>query len=287
MVYPADMHKVTAKSKAVSRFFKSKDIAFSIYFCFEDKDLESKAKQLSEKGEKDFIVIGNSQALNEFVNGVVDLSKVCVGIIAAEHNEFARMLRPNRKLFDYLEQIILKDAVSVDLIKCNDRLAVNSVSTGIDVPILESFSSHKSKNSFNFFRSVSRNIFSFGQMQSKVSIDGKKSDKQFLLLACCNGKYLYEKININPHANLTDEQLDLIVVPPLTNYRRFTMLLDIKKGKHVRKPDLEEHWCQEVKLDSEQIFKMNIDGQVVEMKNPTITILPKALNLYLGKYKLD
>ena len=94
-------------------------------------------------------------------------------------------------------------------------------------------------------------------------------------------------LRINPHANLSDGLGNLIIIPPLTNFKRFMMLTNIRFGKHVRKENVEEHWEENISLESDQNFKLNIDGKIYEMKNPAIKVLPNALMLYLGRYKCD
>ena len=287
LVYPADKKVVAKTSKAVSKYFKEKDIAFNVYFCMQEGELESIANTLTTDGDKDFIIVGENQAVNEFINGAQDLSNVGIGIVPAGNNDFARVLKPGKNIRHYLDQVVLKEGIRIDVLQCNERKALGFVSCGIDVPTIEKFENYKSQNSFNYFRSLTSNVFSFGQMQAKVNYGDKSKVKQFLLLAFCNSKYMANKLRINPHANLSDGLGNLIIIPPLTNFKRFMMLTNIRFGKHVRKENVEEHWEENISLESDQNFKLNIDGKIYEMKNPAIKVLPNALMLYLGRYKCD
>ena len=284
---PIDSNAVRKVSKSVSRYFKEKDIAFAVYFCCEEGELERVSHNLSLKGEQDYILIGDNDALNQFVNGVVDLSKVCVAVVSSGRNNFAKMLKQNKHVRAYLDQILLKKRAQIDLIKCNDRIAVNNISCGIDVPAVENYESHKVKSKLNRTRAIYRSLFSFGQMQASISINGEKfKERQFLLLAFCNGKYIAGNIKINPHSNLSDGLANVIIIPPTTNFKRWLLLRKMKSGKHVYLPSVEEYWASELSLQNEQIFKINIDGTIYEMKNPKLTVLPNALNVYLGSNKL-
>lgn len=287
LVSPIDNRAVRKISKAVSHYFKEKDVAFAVYFCGEAGELERVSNELSLKGEHDYILIGDNDALNQFVNGVVDLSDVCVAVVSSGKNNFAKMLKQSKHIKAYLDHILLKQRMQIDLIKCNDRIAVNYVSCGLDVPAVENYESHKVKSDFNRTRAIYRSLFSFGQMQANVTIDGEhKNAKPFLMLSFCNGKYIAGHIKINPHSNLNDGLANLIIIPPMTNFKRFMLLQKMKSGKHIYNPVVEEYWASVVTLQNEQIFKMNIDGTIHEMKNPKLIVLPGALNVYLGENKL-
>ena len=75
----ANNKKASKVVKKVSKYLKSQDVEFLVYFSETADDITTITSKLCKEGEREFIVIGGDGTLNHFVNALTDPSKTNIG----------------------------------------------------------------------------------------------------------------------------------------------------------------------------------------------------------------
>ena len=227
-----------------------------------------------------------AQALYNAPN--VTLAPVPVGT----GNDFVRTITGGSgEKYSLTEIVKGGQTVSSDMILAGGKVAINIVSVGLDAQI--------AKNVFRYKRlpfvsgSMAYNISTAINFCTKVSysfdfeVDGvlqPKGDVVFALAA--NGVYYGGGFKAAPIADIQDGLMDFIRIPALPRIRLLPMISRYKKGEHLDRYDfIKCIRCKKVRILSPYPVALNCDGEIEDVLNPVIEIVPNAMKLQIpAKY---
>ena len=114
--------------------------------------------------------------------------------------------------------------------------------------------------------------------------DGFKSQ---MLAVAAKGKYYGGGIKATPYAELDDGLIDFMAIPTVPISYFTWMLGPFNRGEHIDHPKgktfILNQKCKTLKLDNHGDIKIGIDGEMFVMKDPTITVVPKAMEIIIPK----
>lgn len=110
---------------------------FEIYVTAAPMDAVGKIRSEAEDcGDLRVYACGGDGTLNECVNGAALLPNVAVTHFpCGTGNDFIRMFGDEKERFSDLTELITGELRPIDIIKCNDRYAVNICSLGLDARV--------------------------------------------------------------------------------------------------------------------------------------------------------
>lgn len=248
---------------------------------------------------KEFVKIyscGGDGTLHEIINGVHGYKNCAVGVIPiGSGNDFVRCFKgfTNKELINNLNYTINGEIKEIDLIKYNDKLAINVVSAGYDCAVAKNMVKFKDWP------------FVTGEMAYKISlvycsiteikhnftlyIDDKKinnNDKPYLLAVASNGQYYGGGFRVNPYSKLDSGYMDVIYVPTISRITFIKMAKIYKNGEHINNPKLpfiNYVRCKKLKIESKENIDITLDGEIFSVKDPEISILPKVQKIIWPK----
>lgn len=105
----------------------------------------------------------------------------------------------------------------------------------------------------------------------------------FLVIAANASSYAFRQIKLAPFASLDDGWLDVCVFerPPLDKVGFATQMMAAIAGRHLRDPRVRYYRARRVKIDSDPPVDGQVDGDVFRPTPVTISILPRALTVYV------
>lgn len=243
---------------------------------------------------------GGDGTLSEVVEGVYKAkNKNCaIGVVPiGSGNDFIKYFgeipaEKFRSLPDMVKgRIDTSDIISVkDNENGSERISVNIVSAGYDAAVAKGMEKYKrlplisGKAAYNL--SVVECLIS--KMKNKFTLiaDGvevRDKENDYLFAICANGSFYGGGFKASPLSNIKDGFLDFIRIKTVSRLTFAALVGSFRKGEHLAK--LKKYCthmlCKELKIISENVIDMNIDGNIIPMKNPTISIVPKAIQLIL------
>jgi diacylglycerol kinase (ATP) len=112
-----------------------------------------------------------------------------------------------------------------------------------------------------------------------LELDGKKFEVDANLVAVANGESLGGGMRICPDASLTDGQLDIAWLAPVTRRRFLQLFPKVFSGTHVGEPEVTIRRARNVRLDSPDIVAY-ADGERVGPLPVEIEVVPEAVRVY-------
>ena len=278
----AGKNKASKVIKKVSKYLKSQNVEFLVYFSETAEDINNVTKKLCKDGEKEFIIVGGDGTLNHFVNGLVDPSKTNFGIIpAGKHNHFARYLGIPKKPIDAIKNILEHPTMKVDYLKCNQYRALNLISCGV-MEIAEHKFLTQSKDSKLSRKAILKNtINAFEGLQFSIDADNlKHKDKLYTSCAVCNGGFYGDNIYVSPLSNMHDGLANVVTIDYSENKKIKKDYFEAKQGKHIYKNPTSNSWSSYVNIKSKSPFDTMIDGEIYQFDTLEINVIAKGLNIY-------
>lgn len=235
-----------------------------------------------------FYAIGGDGTLNEVVNGAMGHSNAEVAFLpSGTGNDFARSFQEHM-LFRDVSRQIRGTARLVDVIRYNDRYAINMLNIGLDCQVVSEMNRLKK---YPFIRGPLAYIAGVGvvfvgnqgyEFQIELE-DGQTMEEEFTLIAIGNGAFCGGGFKGVPLANLQDGLFDINLVRKV-NRRAFASLIgSYRKGTHLEHPLAKDRILylkgKRLKMkspDGEQ-FQVCVDGEIEQVKELVVDVLPKAI----------
>lgn len=223
------------------RYYKKNNIPFRLKSIVKIADMKDflENKQEFEK----VILLGGDGTINRFVNNTIDYD-IKQDIFLKKNgsgNDYLRSLKYN----DELPQCIMKATFDTGV----KTYYINSIGMGLDGYVGYLIDQSSSKGQFSYFFNTLRALVKYIPEPLKLIIDGEEYNfKKAYIVGMCNGKYFGGGMKVAPDANITDDDLDIIVLHTankflvlpiffllyLGKHRIFKKYIFFKKGKHVK-----------------------------------------------------
>lgn len=255
------------------------------------------ARRYAEKGEPLRVyACGGDGTANEALHGLLGYDNVALGVIpVGTGNDYIRSLPGTKEDFLDLKKMIEGDTIRVDLLKCNDRYALNVASVGYDCEVADRAQKNKRwplmSGSFAYKLAIVQCLITKRKHGFTPYADGeeirlKEGYKTQMLAVAAKGKYYGGGIKATPMAELDDGLIDFMSIPTVPIRKFATLLGPFTRGEHIdnpKAPFILHHKCRELKLDNNGEIKIGIDGEMFVMENPVITVAEKAFDIIVPK----
>ena len=234
------------------------------------------AREAGQTGEEMRIyACGGDGTLNEVVAGAVGYSNVAVTVFSGgSGNDFVKIFDDPKAFFD-LHRLMDAEEVEFDLIRCNDDIALNICSVGLDarvgtdayqykrIPMLNGFRAYAASTVVNVIKGISEHYV--------VEIDGQTIDEELTFVCVCNGRFYGGRFNPVPEADPTDGMLDVLLAGKVSRLQVASLIGKYKNGRYQELPEqLRYIKTDKVRILCDKPTAINLDGelrraQVIEM----------------------
>lgn len=234
------------------------------------------AREAAQTGDNCRIyACGGDGTLNEVASGAAGWDNAAVTAYSGgSGNDFVKIFDQPKAFFDLERLLDAKEAV-FDLIRCNEDLALNICSVGLDarigtdvsrykrIPLLQGFRAYAASTLVNIIRGISEHYV--------VEINGETIDNEQTFVCVCNGRFYGGGFNPVPDADPTDGLLDVLLVRKVHRLEIPAVIGKYKNGRYAQLPDLVRHFrTDHITIRCDKPTPINLDGelrtaQVVDM----------------------
>ena len=244
----------------------------------------------SYTSREDYIVfsVGGDGTLNEVVNGIVGTKSSLAIIPAGSGNDFIRSVYEPHTIEELLIELIKGTDYPIDVIEIGKKHFLNIASVGLDADIVYNASRYKKlrfvKGDLAYIISLFKSIFGKKGIQAKVTIDGKEiCNQDILLLAVANGSFYGGGIPIMPIAKVNDALADICLVREVRLRKLIKVLPSVFRAQHIHAKEVEVYHGKEIKIESETLCRLNIDGEITTAQEIDIKLIPQGVNIRLPR----
>ncbi len=271
----------TVLQKTVA-YFRDHEIAAAFHETQGPKHAVELAAQAVKDGAETVIAIGGDGTLHEVIQSVAG-TNTALGILpAGTGNDFIKTIRVPVDTEQALRLILEGTPKPVDTVRINDRLFLNECGCGFDVMVLDYAEKAKKmvKGILPYLYGVLQTIFHFKDIHVSLSVDDEEPrERDILVLAVGNGRFIGGGIPIAPSAIPDDGLLDVLVVRGMTKPRMLSVLPGLLQGKIESFPETTHQLARKVSLKAPSI-RVNIDGEIITMDHADIEVVPSSLLIY-------
>ncbi len=235
-------------------------------------------------------VCGGDGTLHEVINGVANTPNVYVSIIPiGTGNDFIKSFDA-LSIDDFLHLENYKDPIpmDIDLLKVNGEYAINTISFGFDVQVAKYANHMKTKLPLKgivpYYMGMLATLLHNSVQEYRLQIDDQRlSLQEYMFVVFCNGRFYGGGYQPCPDALLNDGWIDVCLIKPVPKKMIIDMAKTYEQGKHIEYPEyVSLYQAKTIGMNTEnQSIYGNLDGEVRELRNPTIEVVEQALHLYL------
>ena len=250
------------------------------------------AREAAESGEElRLYACGGDGTLNEVVAGAAGHENAAVTVFSGgSGNDFVKIFDDPKAFFD-LHRLMDADVATFDLIRCNDDIALNICSVGLDarigtdvsnykrIPLLHGFRAYAASSVVNIVKGIGEHYV--------VEVNGEIFDGRHTFVCVCNGRYYGGGFNPIPEADPADGLLDVLVVKEVSRAQVPGLIGKYKNGRYKELSHVARYIrTDRVKITCDKPTPINLDGelrtaQVIEMsvaKEKIRFFYPKGLS---------
>lgn len=271
-----------------------RQLNYHIYYttCVGDATEYVKSMIRISQEKQRFICVGGDGTINEIANSAPMNPNVEFGVIPrGSGNDFVRNFS-NLKHFSSIDAQLDGEAISLDLIKCNENYCVNMVNIGFDCSVVkeaERLKRHKWVTpGMSYILGVVVVLFKkFGTKMRLVFDDGEVIEREFTLTAIGNGKFCGGGFMAAPRALLTDGLLDICAVDKISRLTFISLVRSYKKGTYLESKKamryIRHRRVPHFKMEFDTPIPICIDGEIKGAKTVDFEVVRNAFNFVVPK----
>lgn len=247
------------------------------------------AREAARTGEEVRIyACGGDGTLNEVASGAAGFSNAAVTAYSGgSGNDFVKLFS-DPAAFSDLSRLLDAEEVSFDMILCNDDLALNICSVGLDarigtdvarykrIPFIHGFNAYALSTLINLLRGISEHYI--------VEIEGERIDGEQTFVCVCNGRFYGGGFNPVPEADPADGKLDVLLVKKVSLLQVPAIIGKYKNGRWRELPEIIRHFrTDRVRILCDGPTPVNLDGELRVAQAVTMEVAREKVNFFYPK----
>lgn len=265
----------------VLRRFEESGRAFRVFETEKRGQASLLARELTEEGQSDLIVVGGDGTLHEALNGIADFSRCSLGLVpAGTGNDFAAAAGIPAEPEAAVDLILHSEPKFTDFMQMEGVRGINVIGTGIDVEILKRCRASKVlRGRFQYIVSLIISLFKYKNYEMRTVCNGREEHCSALIACIGNGRRIGGGIPMCPEASLDDGMLDFVVCNDVKRGHIPAAFLKLMKGRILEEDFTRFVRCEKVEVFPEKALTVQVDGELYDG-------LPFRVEVVKGKLKM-
>ena len=276
-------------SKIIHKVCRARKLSYEIRVSTAPGECARIAREACQKGgQLRLYACGGDGTLNEVVSGAAGFDNAAVTVYSGgSGNDFVKMFDEPKAFFD-LNRLMDADEATFDLIRCNDSLALNICSVGLDarigtdvsnykrLPLLHGFRAYAASTVVNVIRGISEHYV--------VELNGEVIDGKQTFICVCNGRYYGGGFNPIPEADPSDGMLDVLVVRDLSRLQVPGAIGKYKNGQYKQLKSLATYYkTNKVVIHCDKPTPINVDGELRVAETVEMSVAQEKIRFFYPK----
>ena len=276
-------------SEVIHKICRARKVSYEIRVSTAPGEATRIAREAAETGEEIRIyACGGDGTLNEVVAGAAGHDNAAVTVFSGgSGNDFVKIFDDPQAFFD-LHRLMDAEEAAFDLIQCNDDLALNICSVGLDarigtdvsnykrLPLLHGFRAYAASTVVNVIRGIAEHYV--------VEINGETIDGEQTFVCVCNGRFYGGGFNPIPEADPTDGMLDVLLVKKVSRAQVPLIIGKYKNGRYKELADIARYIkTDRVKIFCDKVTPINMDGELRTAQTVELSVAKEKIRFFYPK----
>ena len=226
------------------------------------------ATQLAEQAVNDkvdiAVAVGGDGSVNEVAKALIGTETILGILPAGSGNGFAMHLGLGRNFSKAIPFLNQGKIIQIDTCKMNDHAFINLAGVGFQALVANKLKESRLRGFTGYTRFVVQESFNYKTPKFEIIIDGKKIERECLLIEVANAPMFGYNFEIAPHAKLNDGILEVVVIKKLRPWQ-FPYLAWHSLRKSLEKNGLAENFSGKnivIKLKEETAAHFDGEGLI-------------------------
>jgi diacylglycerol kinase (ATP) len=247
---------------------------------------------LNTKNDVVFCACGGDRTINAVVNGAINHKNAIVTCYpCGSGNDFVKVYGGKEKFLN-IDNIVNGIETRIDVMKVNDKYAVNVTNFGFDAAVCDVANKVRRKKIIGGKRSYTTgiivSIFKSMKTKCKVIVDNEVlAEDKILLSTVANGKYVGGAYLCAPDSDNEDGLLEVCVIRPISLFKFISLIKPYKQGKQLHNPKFDKYIkyrrAKEIIIEADDTFKICLDGEIYRGSHFEIKNLKQVLRFIKPK----
>ena len=276
-------------SKVIHRLCREKGLSYEIRVSTAPGEATRIAREAAQSGEEvRLYACGGDGTLKEVAAGAAGFANAAVSVFSGgSGNDFVKLF-DDPKAFFSLERLLDAEEVTFDMIRCNEELALNICSVGLDariasdvsrykrIPLLQGFRAYLASTAINLVKGISEPYV--------VEINGQRFEGEYTFVCVCSGRYYGGGFNPIPEADPTDGVLDVLLVDKVNLLQVPGLIGKYKDGRYKEISHVAHYMRTDcVKVYSKKPTAVNMDGETMFSREVEMKLAEEKIRFFYPK----
>ncbi|MGK0553180.1 diacylglycerol/lipid kinase family protein [Macrococcus capreoli] len=238
-----------------------------------------------------YLIMGGDGTVHELMNGMIDGNHhVPIGILpGGTFNDFTKTLQLNPNPVKAAQQLLAAEVKYYDVMKTNDRYALNFAGLGLIVENSNSVNPDtKSKiGKFSYLFSTIKNVTNPTFFKYHVDVDGQTHEGESSMIIVANGAFVggnkIPLIELSPN----DGKLNVFIFKE-SGLKLFTEMIAMKSEINWNEisQNIEHIAGEQIKITTDETMDVDVDGEI-DLSTPLhVSIVPSQLKILTATDRL-
>ena len=276
-------------SAIIHKICRARKLSYEIRVSTAPGECARIAREAAETGkELRIYACGGDGTLNEVVSGVAGHDNVAVSVYSGgSGNDFVKLFDDPKAFFD-LNRLMDADEATFDLIRCNDTVALNICSVGLDARIGTDVSNYKRLPLLHGFRAYAAstvvNVIKGIAEHYVVELNGETIDDEMTFVCVCNGRFYGGGFNPIPEADPADGMLDVLLVKKVSRAQVPVLIGKYKDGRYKELGHVATYYkTDKVVIHCDRETPINVDGELQTSKDVVMEVAKEKIRFFYPK----
>jgi len=226
-------------------------------------------------------IVGGDGTLNYFINKFPLVELPIAVFKGGSGNDFAWKLYRDKGFQEVFDLALSGRSRRVDLGICNGKYFLNGVGLGFDGEVVKALGNKRIlPGKLSYLLVILKKIFFYREGEVEISADNYHTKGHLFMVSIANGSRYGGGFLVAPGASFSDGLLDLVTIGPIPPVSRIFYLPLVMKGRHMGLPFVRLMRVRKLFVQSTQILRGHLDGELTEGNRFELEILPGKLSFF-------
>ena len=268
-------------SEKVIHEFEKRGTDFEYEYTTNPRHAVDISREASTKFQK-VIAFGGDGTVNEVGEGLVGSDAIFGVIPLGSGNDFANEIGMPANISDAVDIILSDDFHTIDIIKVNDRVSLNTAGVGFNGTVSEVVKSIRYlKGKSAYIWAVVKTAAMYKSIPLKISLNGRVIEEKIFMVSICNSKSEGGGFIVAPDAKNNDGLFDVTIIRHIGYMKLLLNLNKVLTGNINEVQEVDTYTGESIIIESEFPMPVHVDGEVIALNAHKVeaSILKSALKV--------